>query len=377
MSGIYLHIPFCKQACHYCNFHFSTSLHLKEDLVSAICREISLRSDFLDNRQLTSIYFGGGTPSLLNREDLSKIFSELSQHYTWSTDTEITLEANPDDISEASCTMWKEFGINRLSIGIQSFHDIDLKYMNRAHDAAEAHKSLVIATHHGFDNLSIDLIYGSPTTTHDMWIDNISKVINLAPHHISAYALTVEDKTALAHQVKKNPMLMPDQGNAAIQFETLVSELTKAGYDHYEISNFAKVDHYAIHNTNYWRGISYLGIGPSAHSYDGQNRFWNIANNARYIDAINKNILPIDQENLTSADRYNELVMTGLRTMWGVNLVSIKGIGEQFLQHFLALAPSLIAQDKLITQDGQVYTLTSSGKHFADRIASDLFWVAD
>jgi oxygen-independent coproporphyrinogen-3 oxidase len=377
MAGIYIHIPFCKQACHYCNFHFSTSLRRKSDLVTAIGREINLRLDFLPTKQLSSIYFGGGTPSLLEAEDLKLIFDALSRNYNWDESAEITLEANPDDITELTLAMWRDFGVNRLSIGIQSFHDTDLAYMNRAHNAIDAAKSLALALEYGFDNISIDLIYGSPTTTSQMWETNLKKVINTNPNHVSAYALTVESKTALAHHINKDPKLAPDPSHAASQFDAMVNAFLIAGYDHYEISNFAKPGHYAIHNTNYWRGVPYLGIGPSAHSYDGVSRYWNVSNNNQYIQAVEVGMLPVQTELLTDADRYNELVMTGLRTMWGVQVSSIENIDSRFLTHFLGLTKSIISSGKMVVKEGTNYVLTDSGKHFADRIASDLFWVED
>jgi oxygen-independent coproporphyrinogen III oxidase len=374
MSGIYIHIPFCKQACHYCNFHFSTTLKLKGDIVSAICKEIMIQKNYLKEKSLTSIYFGGGTPSLLTDDELGQIFNALHEVYTWTDQTEITLEANPDDIHLEKLMSFKKWGINRLSIGIQSFFNEDLQWMNRAHNAQEAQTCIKMAQDVGFDNITIDLIYGSPTTTFDMWQENIKTALSLDIPHISSYCLTVEEGTALHHHVKKGKKSSPDTDMASRQFTTLIEKLTAAGYQHYEISNFAKPGKYAIHNTNYWKGAQYLGIGPSAHSFDGGSRSWNIAHNQKYIQSLNEGIIPSETEVLSTATRYNEYIMTGLRTMWGVNLEEINRFGAAFGSYFLDGIQSEI-QAGFVTQEGNKYTLTQVGKHFADGIASNLFWV--
>lgn len=374
MSGIYIHIPFCKQACHYCNFHFSTSLKSKGDLVSAICKEIIIQKDYLKEKSLTSVYFGGGTPSLLTEDELGQIFDTLNKVFTWTENTEITLEANPDDITLEKLNSFKKWGVNRLSIGIQSFFNEDLIWMNRAHNAQEAQTCIKLAQDVGFDNITIDLIYGSPTTSHEMWDENIKIALSLDIPHISSYCLTVEEGTALHHHVKKGKKMSPDSDVASRQFTTLIENLNASGYEHYEISNFAKPGKYAIHNTNYWKGTQYLGIGPSAHSFDGRSRSWNIANNQKYIQSLLENIIPSEREELSPSTRYNEYIMTGLRTMWGVKLDEINGFGSEFVPYFLKGIQDEI-QKGFVTHDEHNYTLTQVGKHFADGIASNLFWV--
>lgn len=374
MSGIYIHIPFCKKACHYCNFHFSTSLRLKGDMTEAICKEIMMRKDYLTERNLSSIYFGGGTPSLLDEVDLNKILDTLSKYYIWEPSVEITLEANPDDINTEQLKLFKSLHINRLSIGVQSFFDDDLKWMNRSHSADDAKSCILLAQDHGFENLTIDLIYGSPSTSDTMWERNIQQAIDYNIPHISCYCLTVEEKTALHHKIKVGKSSAPDQLKANQQFDILIEMLSHRGYDHYEISNFGMPDHHAVHNTNYWKGQHYLGLGPSAHSYNGQSRSWNIAHNKKYIDNIAMGHLPLETEILTDADRYNEYIMTGLRTMWGITYEQIKEFGPVLADHF---AKQIIVpiSSRMIRQVGSQYTLTHEGKFFADRVAMDLFWV--
>ncbi|MCO6464623.1 MAG: radical SAM family heme chaperone HemW [Saprospiraceae bacterium] len=373
MSGIYLHIPFCKQACHYCNFHFSTSLKLKDEMVDALCTEIKMRGNYLSTDQLKSIYFGGGTPSILEEKDLSKIINQLAAQYSWSDDAEITLEANPDDLNFEKIRLLKSMGINRLSIGIQSFHDADLNWMNRAHNAQQAENCIKVAQDAGFDNITIDLIYGSPATTDEIWNSNIEKALSFQIPHISSYCLTVEEKTALHYKIKTGKMQspIPEQGNQ--QYEILMLKLSEAGFDHYEISNFGKPGYYAIHNTSYWQGVPYLGIGPSAHSYDGVSRSWNIAHNKKYIDSIMVGDLPAQAEILDDTTRYNEYIMTGLRTMWGVDLKQLNALGPQYGEYFLNQSKRIHSKGWL-QQHGEVFTLTHEGKFFADRAAMELFW---
>jgi oxygen-independent coproporphyrinogen III oxidase len=333
-----------------------------------------IQKNYLKEKSLTSIYFGGGTPSLLTDDELGQIFDALHEVYTWTDQTEITLEANPDDIHLEKLMSFKKWGINRLSIGIQSFFNEDLQWMNRAHNAQEAQTCIKMAQDVGFDNITIDLIYGSPTTTFDMWQENINTALSLDIPHISSYCLTVEEGTALHHHVKKGKISSPDTDMASRQFTTLIENLTASGYEHYEISNFAKPSKYAIHNTNYWKGAPYLGIGPSAHSFDGGSRSWNIAHNQKYIQSLNEGIIPSETEVLSTATRYNEYIMTGLRTMWGVHLEEINRFGAAFGSYFLDGIQSEI-QAGFVTQEGNKYTLTQVGKHFADGIASNLFWV--
>ncbi len=376
MSGIYLHIPFCKKACHYCNFHFSTSLKLKHELIDALCREIGLRADYLGERTLSSIYFGGGTPSFLDKTDLEHIWDALHKHFAWDKDIEITLEANPDDLNYNKVKMLRDMGINRLSIGVQSFFDTDLQWMNRAHNEKEAVTAILNAQEAGITNLTIDLIYGSPYTTHSMWQKNIFKAMDMGIQHISAYCLTVEERTALHHMIKKGSFKPLNSESATEQFTYLMDTLTGNGYEHYEISNFAKPGFRAVHNTNYWQGVKYLGIGPAAHSYNGSSRSWNIANNKKYTDAITNGKLPQETEIITPAMKYNEYIMTGLRTVWGVETAYISNLGQAFLDDFLTNIEKHLISGDVMHHNNQYY-LSRSGKYFADRIAMDLFWVEE
>jgi oxygen-independent coproporphyrinogen-3 oxidase len=376
MAGLYLHIPFCKQACHYCNFHFSTSLKYKDELLDALIKEIELQANFLQQAPLESVYLGGGTPSLLNADELNRLFDKISSIHTIQPNAEITLEANPDDLQKDSLQALRQTPINRLSIGIQSFADADLQFMNRAHNAKEAAYCIPLAQDLGFTNLTIDLIYGSPTTTDEQWLLNLQTVFSREVPHLSCYALTVEDRTALAHFVKTGKSPRPDDEAAARQFDLLMEQTAKQGYDHYEISNFAKPDYYAIHNSNYWKGIPYLGIGPSAHSFDGQNRQWNIAQNIKYIQALEKDTIPFEQEILSQSDRYNEFVMTGFRTIWGVEKNTLSSKYSEFQNHFLTNIQPFLYQG-LIKETPDRFILTQSGKHLADRIASDLFYLGN
>ncbi|MBK9256855.1 MAG: radical SAM family heme chaperone HemW [Saprospiraceae bacterium] len=373
MAGIYIHIPFCKQACVYCNFHFSTSLRMKDALINAICHEIELRHNYLNSNFIETIYFGGGTPSLLTGEEINKILENLSKFYTWNKDCEITLEANPDDIDIKKIKEFKSIGVNRLSIGIQSFHQADLEFMNRAHNSLQADSCIKICQDVGISNLSIDLIYGSPTTTDEMWTQNIIKVTEAGIPHISSYCLTVEEKTVLQHRIMKNKMQPLDEEQANRQFSILMNCLNNAGYEHYEISNFSLPGFNAIHNTNYWKSKHYLGLGPSAHSFDGISRSWNIAHNKKYFDTIITDALPLQTEILTLENKYNEFIMTRLRTMWGVNTNEITELfGQETTIHFLNQIKKYITE-RLINQNQSVYTLTENGKYFADKIAMELF----
>ncbi|MCC6724847.1 MAG: radical SAM family heme chaperone HemW [Saprospiraceae bacterium] len=371
MAGLYLHIPFCKQACHYCNFHFSTSLKQKDAMVAAILQELHLQKDYLGGESLETIYFGGGTPSLLGKHDLDLIFEAIFKHYPVAAQNmEVTLEANPDDLTPLKINELRSTPINRLSIGVQSFSETDLRFMNRAHNAAEALACIQNAQSVGFENLTVDLIYGSPSTSHQQWAENLSTLVSLQIPHLSCYCLTVEPKTALAHQVKKGTARPVDDEHAAQQFEYLMEAAQRAGYEHYEISNFALPDWHSRHNASYWQGKKYLGVGPSAHSYNGQSRQWNVANNAAYIRSLLEETLPFELETLTPVQRYNEYVMTGLRTVWGCNLLKIKDLG--FESHFTEGAKPFLL-DGTMELDGENYRLTKSGKFLADGIAAELF----
>lgn len=373
MAGIYLHIPFCKQACHYCNFHFSTSLKYKSEMVAAMVKELALQRDYLNGASVETIYFGGGTPSLLEIEDIEQLLHEIYAHHSVAENAEITLEANPDDLSVTKLKALASTAINRLSIGVQSFAEADLKFMNRAHDAKMAERCIQQAQEQGFTNLTIDLIYGAPTTTHEIWQDNIKKTIDFQVPHISCYGLTVEPNTALHHFVKKGKVPPLQEEKATEQFEQLMTTLEAAGYVHYEISNFGKPNHFARHNSNYWKGVPYLGIGPSAHAYNGKARSWNIANNAQYLKSLNDNILPFEKEWLSPTQRYNEYVMIGLRTIWGCRLSAIAQIDPAFQLHFQTSIQPFIANGNVTTSDEEQYVLTRKGKLLADYIAMTLF----
>ena len=338
-------------------------------MVAAIAEEIALQRDYLQGEPLETIYFGGGTPSLLAAADLEFIFAQIGNYYSIAEGAEITLEANPDDLSLEKLQELRASPINRLSIGIQSFVPEDLAYMNRAHSADEAKYCLENALKMGFSNLTIDLIYGTPSLSDTAWATNIQTILDYQIPHISCYCLTVEPNTALDHFVKKGKAKAIDEAQAARQFEYLVATLQAAGYDHYEISNFAKPGYYAQHNGNYWQGKKYLGVGPSAHSFDQESRQWNVANNAQYLKAIQAQEVPFEREILTPAQRYNEYVMTGLRTIWGVNM---EQLSPEFQTYFQQKISPFIHQGK-IQKQGKIFTLTTQGKLFADNIAMELF----
>lgn len=372
MSGIYIHIPFCKQACHYCDFHFSTSMGKKESMVNALKKELVMRSGELENETVETIYFGGGTPSVLSSEEINSLIQTVYDEYEVAQNPEVTLEANPDDLSEEKLKELAQSPINRLSIGVQSFFEEDLKLMNRAHSAKEASESLKLATDH-FDNISLDLIYGIPDMGNARWLKNIEKALSLGVPHISSYALTVEPQTALASFIKKGLVKNVDDGVAQEHFHILVDRLEKEGFINYEISNFGKPDYFSRNNTAYWQQKKYLGIGPSAHSFDGTSRAWNINNNPKYIKTIENEELPLEKEVLSITDRYNEYVMTGLRTIWGVSLHTIaKDFGGNFKKYALQQAEKHIAEH-LLYLDGDVLLTTKKGKFLADGLAADLF----
>ena len=372
MSSIYLHIPFCKQACHYCDFHFSTSLKHKEKMIDAICQELALRKEEL-RTPMQNIYFGGGTPSLLNVTDFDRIFDSIHSHYDTSQVEEITLEANPDDLNEAYLQVLdKKTPINRLSIGVQSFIERDLKLMNRAHNASEALESLQLAKKY-FDNISLDLIYGIPGLSEEEWLRNIEQALSLEIPHLSCYALTVEPKTALAYFIEKEVIPPVDDELAKCHFDILQEKMTEAGYVNYEFSNFGKPGFESKNNTAYWTGKSYLGIGPSAHSFDGSKRSWNVINNAIYIKKIQANELPSESETLTKTDTYNEYVMTRLRTQWGIDLNEIENKFGLIYRAYLTEQAQEFIKDKLIFEENEHYIISPKGKFLSDGIASELF----
>ena len=372
MSGIYIHIPFCKQACYYCDFHFSTSLKKKDQLISALAKELQLRKDEFKNSTVETIYFGGGTPSLLSIEELQFLIDTVHENYSVATSPEITLEANPDDLFEEKIIELSQSPINRLSIGIQSFYEKDLKLMNRAHNATEAKKCLEIATQY-FDNISLDLIYGIPNSTSQEWLNNIEMALSFGVPHISSYALTVEPKTALANFIDKGIIDDVDDEVAHQQFHQLIEQLEDAGFEHYELSNFAKPGYYSKNNSAYWLGKPYIGIGPSAHSFNGDQRAWNVKNNSIYIKKIEENVLPLEIETLTKNDKYNEFVMTGLRTIWGVSLSKIEDKFGLHYKNFLIKEAQFYINEQLLYIEKDSLKATKKGKFLTDGIASELF----
>ena len=373
MAGIYIHIPFCKQACNYCNFYFNTSLRYKDELTASLKQELILRKPFLENEKIETIYFGGGSPSLLDADEIQKIIDTIHKNYNIGNLKEITIEANPDDLTEQKITAFKSTDINRFSIGVQSFFDEDLVWMNRAHNAQQADRAIKTAQDKGFEKITIDLIYGTPTLTDENWKHNLNKAIDLDIPHISAYSLTVEEKTPLHKLIKLNKKENVDESKSAFQMNMLMEILTAKGFEHYEISNFAKPNFYAVHNTNYWKGVPYLGIGPSAHSYKENLRSWNVANTQQYMHGIEQKLPVTENEFLTTEDIFNEWIMTGLRTQWGCNISEAKNKFEAtWINEMLNEAALYIASGKLSLNEN-ILTISNDGKLIADRIMSDLF----
>lgn len=373
MAGLYIHIPFCKKACHYCDFHFSTSTKDTEILIDALCKEIELRKDYLENKKLSTIYFGGGTPSIINSFELNKIIRTVRRHFEITPDAEITLEANPDDLTVGKIKELTDSGINRLSIGVQSFFEDDLKAMNRSHTAQQAIEAVEIAKSGGIKNISIDLIYGLPNLTVEKWAYNLQQAFKLDVPHISAYCLTIEKKTVFDNFLRKGKITLPTEPETIEQFELLMQEAERYNFIHYEISNFCKEGQQSRHNSSYWADEYYLGIGPSAHSYNSISRQFNVANNAKYIKGINIHAPDIKVEILTEANKFNEYVMTRLRTVWGINPGSINNsFGEKSMNIFLSGAEPYVSSGHLQWKQDSLI-LTQKGKLLADKIASDLF----
>ena len=372
MAGIYLHIPFCRQACHYCDFHFSTNLKLKEELIEAMMQEAVLQKDYLHGETINTIYFGGGTPSLLSDKELSQLLDVLDKNYPLATEMEITLEANPDDLTAEKLQELKKAGINRLSIGIQSFQDEHLRFMNRAHNAEQAQQCMQNARATGFNNISIDLIYAVPSADHSIWLQDMATALELKPEHISSYCLTIEPQTAFGSWLQKGRIKGIDEEYAAQQFELLLKTLRGAGYEQYEISNFCLPGMYSRHNSSYWQQQPYLGLGPSAHSFNRISRQYNVRNNARYIKAIKNRELPFEREELNKANRINEYLLTGLRTKWGCSLEYLqKELGYDLADARQQLLSKLKASNYL-EMDNDSLVLTDTGKLLADEIVSQL-----
>ena len=368
MAGIYIHVPFCRQACHYCNFHFATSLRHKNELVAALLKETEFQKEYFGKEPVETIYFGGGTPSLLTISDLRLSIEKIFSLYPLANNTEITLETNPDDINEENLSGWKEIGITRLSIGIQSFFDEDLQWMNRAHNANEAMDNLQLAKQY-FDNITIDLIYGVPGLSDEKWKHNVDTAILLGIPHLSCYALTVEPKTPLQKMITQGKAPDVNGDRQSEQFLLLMQWLEEAGYEHYEISNFAKPGFRSRHNSSYWQGKKYLGIGPSAHSFDGNSRQWNVSNNTIYIESIKNGTVPFEKEILSPVQKTNEYIMTSLRTSEGLDINQtgdeVKGKVIERIRKY--------TERNLMQQKGNFFVLTKEGKLLADGIAADLF----
>jgi oxygen-independent coproporphyrinogen-3 oxidase len=376
LAGIYIHIPFCKQPCTYCNFHFSVSLKQKENLIASINKEILLTPLFATgSKQIDSIYIGGGTPSLLTADEIKTIFETLHKKFNVNVNAEITLEANPDDISKSMLSQWQQVGINRLSLGIQSFSESELLWMNRAHNASEALNSINKIQEAGFKNFSVDLIYGSPLSGNDVLKKNVEILFKMNVPHVSCYALTVEPKTKLYKMIGQQKSIPVDSEKQAEQFLLLMDLMKQGGYEHYEISNYAKPGMRSKHNSSYWQGKAYYGFGPSAHSFDGKKtRRWNIANNSLYIQSLAKDLVPFEEEILTETQQLNEYIMTSLRTKEGLELKQVSSsFGKNNAERLYFQSRKYIDSNKMILEDEKMI-LTREGKLFADGIAADLFF---
>ena len=376
MPGLYLHIPFCKQACHYCDFHFSTSMALKSRLVEAITQELALRADYLGPQAtLETIYFGGGTPSLLTQPELDQIFEAIHRHFRVSADAEVTLEANPDDLTANKMRELAASPINRLSIGLQSFHEPHLRLMNRAHSAPESTAAVRLAQDAGFENISVDLIYGVPAEDHSIWEQDMATVFALGVPHLSCYALTVEPDTVFGRRQQKGTFRPPPDEFVARQFELLLLEMARHGYQQYEISNFCRPGRESRHNSAYWRGVPYLGLGPSAHSFNGSSRQYTLANNPQYVAAVLERAeVPATVEHLTPLDRANEYLMTSLRTASGTDLRHLRDtLGVDLLTQQAAYLRELQATGLASLGPDNVLRLTDKGKLLADHITLTLF----
>lgn len=373
MAGIYIHIPFCKQKCHYCNFYSIASLKQKEPTIKAIIQEINLRKDYLQDKSINTIYFGGGTPSVLSRAEIFQILDAIYLQYDVDDLAEITFEANPDDLNETNLNEFKRSPINRFSMGIQSFHDDDLHYLNRSHSGKDAINAVKRAQDAGFHNLSLDLIYGIPGLTEEKWSKNLATFFSLGAPHLSAYSLTVEPKTALDKLIHKGKLPNVNEEESVTHFEMLLDAIAEHNFLHYEISNFCKPGHYSRHNKNYWNGTQYLGVGPSAHSFDGTSRQWNYAHIKNYIEGVSHTGDFYEREDIALHDAYNEYVMTSLRTMWGTNLDHIKKqFGEKALQYFIKEAKGILDRSFGSIENNHLI-LNDTGKLMADGLAADLF----
>jgi oxygen-independent coproporphyrinogen III oxidase len=375
LAGIYLHVPFCKQACAYCNFHFTTSLRFKKDLVNALLQETVQEKNYLEGEPAQTIYFGGGTPSLLDAAECAALLEAIKNHFPIAEHAEVTLEANPDDITREKLSAWKHAGINRLSMGVQSFFEEELRWMNRAHQASQSRQAIEWSLEAGFTNMSIDLIYGSPLLTDEMWEHNVQTALSYGIPHLSCYALTVEEKTPLYKQIHSHRKADVNMDHQANQFLLLMHWLREAGYEHYEVSNFARPGHRSRHNSSYWKGDKYLGLGPSAHSYNGKERRWNVANNALYIKGIQEAHPIRETEHLTATQQLNEYIMISLRTAEGLDLFKIESGWGTSIRNKIERQLQPYLQTGLVTTHQTYFRLTDEGMLRADGIASALFEV--
>jgi oxygen-independent coproporphyrinogen-3 oxidase len=373
MAGIYIHIPFCRDACHYCDFHFAISYSKADEMVDAICREISLRKSYLDQQELNTIYFGGGTPSSLPVSKISQIIETVYANHPVSDQPEITLEANPDDLDPDYINNIQKAGVNRLSIGVQSFINEDLQWMNRTHNSSQAETCIGLCQKAGFSNLNVDLIYGLPGQTAEKWVSNINKIIELNVPHISAYHLTYEPGTVINYKKEKRKLEELNEDDSIEQFQVLISHLNRAGFIHYEISNFAREGFFSKHNLGYWNQEPYIGIGPSSHSYNGISRQWNHPRNRSYISSMHENRDFFEIEILTSDIKFHEYIMTSLRTKWGTDLDYIKRIfGDKHLNHILEKSYQYVISGDMIREEEKII-LTDKGKLISDFIMQDMF----
>lgn len=373
MAGLYVHIPYCKKACHYCDFHFTQNLKQADEMVDAICEELKLQFDFLGREPISTVYFGGGTPSLLNENQLKRLMRVIKFEHDLNSNPEITLEANPDDLSHEKLDMFYQNGINRLSIGVQTFHDPHLKWMNRVHRSEQALDTFYAARKAGFENISLDLMYALPHDSHELWLEDLKQIIRLRPEHISSYCLTIEPKTAFGRWVEQEKMPDVDEDYAADQFEILLQVMAKHGFEQYEISNFAQPGYESQHNSNYWKQEKFLGVGPGAHSFDGVNKQANVRNNAKYLRNIQEGQIPFEVMKMTTEDRLNEYILTSLRTKWGCDLELLRSKYEvDLLQRYEVYLTDLLNRGMIDIEDDFI-TLTNNGKLLADKIAADLF----
>jgi len=372
LAGLYIHIPFCKQACYYCDFHFSTNLSYQSQMISSITNEIEWQKAYLNHEIIDSIYFGGGTPSILEITEMKKLLKTIESHYEISAKPEITLEANPDDLSMEKLREIKAIGINRLSIGIQSFNDKTLHFLHRAHNSTEAINCIKRARESGFDNLSIDLIFSIPGQSIADLANDISRAINLHPEHISVYSLTIEGKTVFGNWQKKGKFIQLSDEESAKQFDLIISRLEENSFEQYEISNFCRDKKYAQHNTSYWKNVNYLGVGPGAHSFNGKSRQFNISNNHTYMKSIQERKIPFEVEVLNVQSLANEYLLTSLRTKWGCDLEKLQTEYKYSLEKNQKMNQWI--EEQFIYKDKNMLYLTKKGKFLADEIIADLFW---